>query len=484
MNPRRHIPPIHRLLDAPVIGRLTALYGRQPVGIQVRAEVERLRRLPDEELAAAIGLGREAPAAAEDGGEPRLAQLVAERIAQRVAETLDADLGQPVRRVLNATGILVHTNLGRSPLPSPVAAGLARQLDAYCDLEYDLATGRRGDRNHRADRLLRALTGAEMGLVVNNNAAAMLLAVAVLAAEAGRREIVVSRGELVEIGGSFRIPDVLAQAGARLVEVGTTNRTRLADYAAALGPATAALLKVHPSNYRVTGFTAEVSAATLADLGRRGGVPVLVDEGAGLLRPSADPRRAPQLGDHPSLAELMGAGVDLACGSGDKLLGGPQAGLLVGRRDLVERCRHHPLYRALRPNRATLAALDCVLRTHLAGGPLPLDRLWPEAEDHRARLEAAVERLPGAEIVEADAYVGGGSSPERPIPGPALSMPGGDDLLERLRAGDPPVVGYLREGRLILDLRTVDPEDDELLLAALRAARDEDTFVGVEEGAD
>jgi L-seryl-tRNA(Ser) seleniumtransferase len=463
------------VLDAPAIGRLAALYGREPVGIQVRAEVERLRRLGGDELRLALGASPD-----DGGGAPAVSAAPPESawialVARRAGERLAARLGPPVRRVINATGILVHTNLGRAPLPPAVAAELPALLDASCDLEYDLASGRRGDRNDRADRLLQALTGAEMGLVVNNNAAALVLALAVLV-DGERRQVVVSRGELVEIGGSFRLPDVLAQAGAELVEVGTTNRTRLADYAAAAGPATAALLKVHPSNYRVTGFTAGVGAAALADLGRRRGVPVLVDEGSGLLRPPEDPRRAPQLGDHDSLSALIAAGVDLACGSGDKVLCGPQAGLLVGRRRWVERCRRHPLYRALRPNRATLAALEAVLRLHLAGAPLPLDRLWPDPAAHGERLRRAASRLPGAELVAAEAYVGGGTAPERPIAGEALALPGGDELLEKLRRGDPPVVGYLREGRLVLDLRTVDPADDEPLLAALRAARDEDTL--------
>jgi L-seryl-tRNA(Ser) seleniumtransferase len=286
----------------------------------------------------------------------------------------------------------------------------------------------------------------------------------------GRRQAIVSRGELVEIGGSFRVPDVLAAVGAELVEVGTTNRTRLADYAAALSPATAVLLKVHPGNFRVSGFTAAVGAAALADLGRRHGVPVVVDEGSGLLTP----RREPQLADHDSLATLVAAGCDLACGSGDKLLGGPQAGLIVGRREAVERCRRHPLYRALRPDRTTLAALELVLRRHLAGAPAPLDRLWPDPAAHRRRLEEAAAALAAAgveaAIVPAHAYLGGGSAPERPIPGEALALAGGDDLLAGLRTGAPPVVGYLSEGRLVLDLRTVAPDDDRALIAAVGAA--------------
>jgi L-seryl-tRNA(Ser) seleniumtransferase len=469
VDPRRHIPPIHRLLDAPALGRLVELYGRQQVRIHLRAEVEALRRAAGDELAKIFG---EEKRSGDDTATalplPPPGAAWTQLIVRRTGARLDAAVGRPVRRVINATGILIHTNLGRAPLPPQVAAELPHLLDAYCDLELDLENGRRGDRNHRADRLLRAATGADAGLVVNNNAAAVLLALAAHLDDR-RRQVVVSRGELVEIGGSFRIPDVLTQVGAELVEVGTTNRTRLADYAAAVGPRTALLLKVHPSNYRLSGFTAEVGAAALADLGRRSGVPLVVDEGSGLLRPHP----APQLADHSSLTDLVAAGAALACGSGDKLLGGPQAGILVGSGDAVGRCRHHPLYRALRPNRATLAALEAVLRMHLADSPMPLDRLWPDPEEHRRRLEKAAGRLPGAEIAPADAYVGGGSAPERPVPGEALSLPGDDALLVRLRTGEPPVVGYLKEGRLVLDLRSVAAEDDEALLAAVRAARDD-----------
>jgi L-seryl-tRNA(Ser) seleniumtransferase len=384
------------------------------------------------------------------------------RLPRRIAERLEAEYGGGLERVINATGIFLHTNLGRAPLPGSVAAGLAPLLDAACDLELDLDTGRRTRRNRRVEPLLTALTGAEGALVVNNNAAALLL---VLAALAAGREVVVSRGELVEIGGSFRIPEILTAAGARLVEVGTTNRTRLADYAAAIGPQTALVLKVFPSNYRLSGFVAAVAPAALADLAHRHGLPLLVDEGSGLLRP----HRAPQLRAHPSLAELVAAGADLACGSGDKLLGGPQAGVLVGRRELVERCARHPLYRALRPDRAALATLEAVLRLHLRQQELPLDRMWPDAAAHRARLERLAARV-GAEVVAAVGFLGGGSAPEAPIPGEALALRGSDDLQRRLRLGDPPVVGYLRGERLILDLRTVDPADDEALAGAVERA--------------
>ncbi|HEX6200988.1 MAG TPA: L-seryl-tRNA(Sec) selenium transferase, partial [Thermoanaerobaculia bacterium] len=309
--------------------------------------------------------------------------------------------------------------------------------------------------------------------VVNNNAAAVVLALTALAAGPERR-VVVSGGGRVEIGGSFRIPEMMAAAGAELVEVGTTNRVRLADYRAALDRGGAALLlKVFPSNYRIVGFTASVPPAELAALGRERGVPVMVDEGSGLLRRHP----APQLADHPSVEELVAAGCDLVTASGDKLLGGPQAGLLVGRREVVERLRRHPLYRALRPDRATYAALEAVLRRHLAGAPMPLDRLWPDPEAHRRRLDGVARTLaeaggPEPEVVPAEAFLGGGSAPERPIPGEALALPGGGRLLARLRAGEPPVVGYLREDRVLLDLRTVDPEDDGELVGAVARAWD------------
>jgi L-seryl-tRNA(Ser) seleniumtransferase len=365
--------------------------------------------------------------------------------------------------VLNATGILIHTNLGRSPLPAEVARALPALVDAYCDLELDLATGRRGDRNRRVEGLLRAVTGAEAALVVNNNAAALLLALVALAS--GRR-VVVSRGELVEIGGSFRIPEILAAAGVELVEVGTTNRTRLADYDAAIGSGTALLLRIFPSNYRMSGFVESVSAEALVDLGRRRGVPVLVDEGSGLLAP----HRSLELREHQSLSALAALGCELACGSGDKLLGGPQAGIVVGRERAVRACARHPLYRALRPDRITLAALELVLRRHLAGLEAPLDRMWPDPEAHGRRVRAAAAALRG-EVAVVLGYLGGGSAPEQGIPGEAVVLPQDDALLQRLREGEPPVVAYQKDGRLVLDLRTIDPADDASLIAAVAAAR-------------
>lgn len=443
---RRQIPAVDRLMAEPDFRHLIEVYGRDLVRRRLRQELEGLRsRVADGRLAQAVEIDRE------------VVSLRA-RLAAHFAE----ELGNGLQRVLNATGIFLHTNLGRAPLPQRVAVSLPPLLDAYCDLEFDLKQGRRGERNRRAERLLTALTGAEGALVANNNAAALVL---VLSALARGREVVVSRGELVEIGGSFRIPDILEAAGAKLVEVGTTNRTRVADYEKVIGTRTALLLKVHPSNYRVSGFVESVEIPALVELGHKHDLPVLMDEGSGLLRPHP----AAQLSGHPSFQELLAGGCDLVCGSGDKLLGGPQAGLLVGKKSLVQRCRSHPLYRALRPDRTVFAALEEVLRAHLAGGSMPLDRLWPDPALQRSRLERVAAEL-GAEIIAAQGYLGGGAAPERPIPGEALALRGDSAMLERLRVGDPPVVGYIHEGALILDLRTVAEEDDESLICAVRSA--------------
>ena len=444
---RRRLPAVDQLLAQPEYERLVALYGRAAVVRQIRSELSALRdRLASKKSSSSGPL-----------------EAAIETMTQGILRALESGIGRRIHRVLNCTGIFLHTNLGRSPLPRSVASGLTPLLNAYCDLEIDLASGRRGDRNQAAERLLCELTGAEAGLVSNNNAAALVL---VLAELARGREVVVSRGELVEIGGSFRIPDILMAAGSHLIEVGTTNRTRISDYQKAIGPETALLLKVDPSNYRMSGFVESVEASDLAQLSREIGVPLLVDEGSGVLTPHP----APQLSDHRSVRELIQAGCDLVCGSGDKVLGGPQAGLLVGRQELVDRCRRNPLYRALRPDRAVFATLQAVLHLHLRGDEMPIDRLWIDGSELQPRLESMADVI-GAEVVEAEAFVGGGAAPERPIVGRALALPGSSALLERLRLGEPPVVGYLREGRLILDLRTVSPEDDALLIEAIRQAR-------------
>ncbi|MXW03281.1 MAG: L-seryl-tRNA(Sec) selenium transferase [Holophagales bacterium] len=436
----RRLPAVGHLLQESPLAELTGLYGREALRVQatrvldaVRAEI--LAGIDDDELAERI-----------------------RGLPETVRAALEAE-APPIRRVLNATGVFLHTNLGRAPLPREVVADLADRLDAYCDLEMSLETGFRGDRGRRVEHLVRALTGAEAALVVNNNAAALALALSSLASG---REVLLSRGELVEIGGSFRIPDILEASGARLIEVGTTNRTRIADYERAVRPGVSLVLKVYPSNYRIQGFVEEVDPATLADFAHRHGLPLLVDEGSGMLRPEA----APQLRRHQSFQDLIDAGCDLVCGSGDKLLGGPQAGLIAGREPIVARLRESPLYRALRPGRLVLTALDAVLRRHLAALPMPIAALWRDDEEHRRRVETLAARL-GGKAVRGSAYVGGGSAPEREIEGwvVALTVPAG--VAARLRQGEPPVVGYQREGRLFLDLRTVDPEDDEALASAV-----------------
>ncbi len=444
---RRRLPSVDRLLNHPRIERLEELYGRELVRVQARRTLDELRS---------------ALAADPEGAEIELSSAL-DALPERLEAGLVAALGPPLRRVLNATGIFLHTNLGRAPLPREVARRLPEFLDAYCDLELDLERGERGDRNRRVSGLLDALGGSEASLVTNNNAAALVL---ILAAHARGREVVVSRGELVEIGGSFRVPAIIEAAGCRLVEVGTTNRTRIADFERAIGPETGALLRVFPSNYRISGFVEAAPVAELVDLARSRGLPLVVDEGSGLLRPHS----APQLAGHGSIRELVAAGCDLVCGSGDKLVGGPQAGLIFGLRSRVDVCRRHPLYRAVRPDRAAFAALEGVLRLHLAGRPLPLDRLWPDPNEHDRRLELVAGQL-GAEVITADAFLGGGSAPEEPIAGPVLAIEPSNALLRELRLGDPSVVGYIKAGRLLLDLRTVDVSDDASLVSAVVSAR-------------
>jgi L-seryl-tRNA(Ser) seleniumtransferase len=364
--------------------------------------------------------------------------------------------------VLNATGVIVHTNLGRAPL---APAALARAVDvggSYSNLELDLESGTRGSRQAHVAAALARLTGAEAALVVNNNAAAVLLA---LAALAEGREAVVSRGELLEIGDGFRIPDVLARSGARMVEVGTTNRTRAADYEHAIGPDTALLLRVHQSNFRIVGFTEIPTTEELAAVARAAGLVLVDDLGSGSL---AD------VGDEPTAASSLAAGADLVCFSGDKLLGGPQAGIVVGRADLVERLRRHPLQRALRADKLTLAALEGTLALHedpeRARREIPVLRMLDEpVEQVRERAER-LAGLIGGEVEETVARVGGGALPLAELPSAACAIE--ESLAALLRVGDPPVIGIVRDGRLLLDARTLsDAEVDEAARAVLRARR-------------
>jgi len=363
-----------------------------------------------------------------------------------------------LQAVVNATGVLLHTNLGRAPLATSTGA-------TYTNLELDLATGTRGSRRGRAGSLIARTAGAEAALVVNNGAGAVLL---VLAALARGRSVAVSRGELVEIGGGFRIPEVLATSGAHLVEVGTTNRTRVADYAAVDGDV-GALLKVHRSNYRLTGFTEEATVPELARLGP----PVVVDLGSGLLDASCPwlPDGPPAwLRDEPAVRQTLAAGASLTIFSGDKLLGGPQAGVIAGRADLVDLCASHPLYRALRPGVHVLTALQDVAMTYLRrdGPALPF---WRMATATTSELRIRADALAVGEVVSCLSVTGGGTLPGIEIPSAGIALDG--DRTAALRARRPrPVIARVVDGRTVLDLRTVDPSDDEALGAAVRAVAD------------
>ncbi len=427
-DPRRQVPRTDTLLAAgqltPVIERL----GRVLVKDAIRAVQERVRS------------GAVAPADA-------------------VAAVLAAlpDSAVSLRPVLNATGVLVHTNLGRAPLSAAAVEAVAAAAGTT-DVELDLRTGRRGQRGEAALAALRAaVPAAQAALVVNNCAAALAL---VATALGQGRELVIARGELVEIGDGFRIPELLESTGARLREVGTTNRVTAEDYLRALGPDTGAVLKVHPSNFVVRGFTREVPVAELAAALAGTGVPLVADVGSGLPAPN------PVLPDEPDLQTTLADGADLVLASGDKLLGGPQAGLVLGRADLVQRLRRHPLYRALRVDKTTLAALEATLR-----GPLPPVRrmLAADAADLRVRADALAGRLAAAGVdaaaVDSAARVGGGGAPEHPLPSAAVSLP--EHFAVDLRTGSSPVVGYVDAGRALLDLRSVLPEDDGILAAAV-----------------
>jgi L-seryl-tRNA(Ser) seleniumtransferase len=416
---------------------------------------ERLRALPSvDRLATSVARAELADRRAEVLGgatdDPDLVSRARER------------LRPSPRRVLNATGVVVHTNLGRAPLAAAARAAVATAADGYSDLELDLASGERGSRHAHVETLLREVTGAEAGLAVNNCAAAVLLAAAALAGPG--RDVVVSRGQLIEIGGGFRIPEVVAQAGARLVEVGTTNRTRLGDYGAALTERTGAILRAHPSNFRTLGFTEEVEIEALCSLG----VAVVDDVGSGVL---ADDLAL--LAQEPAVRRSVRAGAVVVCFSGDKLLGGPQAGVMVGTREAVDACRRHPLARAVRIDKLSLAALHATLALYRdperARAELPvLAMLDASPETLEARAARLAQGCDG-EVVAATAKVGGGALPLLELPGPAVALDVA--LAEPLRLGDPPVIGRIAGGRLLLDVRTLTDEEADLAAAAVRAVR-------------
>jgi L-seryl-tRNA(Ser) seleniumtransferase len=432
-NPLRELPSVDELAASRELEAFVEQHGRPFVVAAARAALERAR----EDVKAGFPAG----------------DLVA-----RTAGELEGRLRPSLRRVLNATGVVVHTNLGRAPLAEAALERMHEVGAGYSNLEHDVEAGSRGSRQDHVAALLRDLTGAEAALVVNNNAAAVLLA---LAALAEGREVIVSRGELIEIGDGFRIPDVLARSGAILVEVGTTNRTRLADYERAVGDRTAALLRVHQSNFRLVGFTEQPRARDLASLADRHGLALVEDLGSGALV---------ETGDEPTAAASIQAGAHVVTFSGDKLLGGPQAGIAVGRADLIEHMRRHPLQRALRPDKLTLAALEGTLALYRTGADrVPVLRMLAEpAEAVRARAER-LATLTGGTVEETTARPGGGSLPLTEIASYACAL--SLELAEPLRRGEPAVIGIVRDGRLLLDCRTLaDAEVDEVA-AAVRSAR-------------
>ena len=437
--------------------------------------VAALRDIPRRRLTETVRdvLAAERRRVLEAGGAP----LAIDALAERVAGLLTRGGAFSLAPVINATGVVLHTNLGRALLSPLARERLVSAAQAYSNLEMDVARKERGSRYSHLEGLLRRLTGAPASLVVNNCAAAVLLALETLA---HGKEVVVSRGELIEIGGEFRIPDIMRRAGAVLREVGTTNRTHLKDYAAAIGPETGLLLKVHASNYRVVGFTASVSTAELVELGRARGVPVMEDLGSGCL---VDLTRH-GFPHEPTVPEVVAAGVDLVSFSGDKLLGGPQAGIVVGRGDLVERLARNPLNRALRIDKFTVAALEATLYAYEAGDALttiptlamltePLASIRARARRLLRRLPAGTARALGAAIVESRSQVGGGALPTVELPTAALALGSvarpAQGLDEALRLARPPVLGRLADDRLLLDCRTIRAAEVPVLGAILAA---------------
>jgi L-seryl-tRNA(Ser) seleniumtransferase len=444
----RALPSVEQLLQTEPL-RSAAAHGPRALAVEAaRHAIERQR----EAILNRNGAAPRPPEAAD--------------LAASAVEELERAQRPTLIPVINATGVVVHTNLGRAPLAFEALEAIDSVASGYSNLEYELEEGVRGGRMAHLEGLLCELTGAEAAVAVNNNAAGVLLA---LAALARGREVVISRGQLVEIGGSFRIPDILEQSGAALVEVGTTNRTRRSDYEQAIGPETAALMRVHASNFRTVGFTEDVPIAELAGLGRERGIPVIDDLGSGLLSSRSDALGA-LLDDEPAARDSVAAGADVVCFSGDKLLGGPQAGIVVGRAELVERLRQHPLQRALRADKLTLAALEGTLALYLdAPERIPVLRMLREdVKSVRARAERLAE-LVGGEVEETIARAGGGALPLAELPSFACAVE--EELAAQLRAGDPPVIAVVRDGRTLLDCRTLTDDETDEVAAAVIACR-------------
>jgi L-seryl-tRNA(Ser) seleniumtransferase len=442
-NPLRALPQVQRLLELPEAGGLCITYGRTAVTNALRDVLAGFRAQLTSGLPAALP-------------EP---QSLLTQAAQALAERRRPGL----RGALNATGIVLHTNLGRAPLAAEAIAAVAEVAQNYCNLEFDLATGRRGSRTQSLEPLLRELTGAEAALAVNNGAAAILLALSALSAGA---EVIVSRGELVEIGGGFRVPDVIRQGGARLVEIGATNKTRLADYSNAITAETRVLLKVHQSNFRTIGFTAETSIAELAPLAQRHNLLVVADLGSGLVHETPG---SPE----PTLREALAAGADLVTCSGDKLLGGPQAGLILGKKSVVDRLRNHPLLRAVRLDKMSLAALEATLMLHRdTPERVPVHAMLRQTSATlRQRAETLLGLLGTGALERSVGFAGGGSLPEERIESWAVALTprqGAEAAAALLREGMPAVIGRISEGRMLLDMLAISDPEIPRLAAALK----------------
>jgi L-seryl-tRNA(Ser) seleniumtransferase len=470
----RVIPSVEQLRQRPAVAALLDRYGHAAVVEAIRAATAELRK----RLAAGAGV-------------PATADEAAEEIESGLGARLTAAFRSSLRPVINGTGVIVHTNLGRAPLGAAALEQIGIVGGRYCTLEYDLDEGGRGRRDEHASQLLCRLTGAEAAVVVNNNAAATML---ILAALAARRQVVVSRGELVEIGGGFRVPDVMAQSHAILREVGTTNRTRASDYEAAVSAETALILRVHRSNFTIEGFTEQPTLQELVEVGKRHGVPVVEDLGSGNLaggiaqsadlaglRPADLPWLDPFLRDEPTIQASLAAGVDVVCVSGDKLMGGPQAGIILGRTELLARIRRHPLMRAFRADKMTYAALTGTLAEYAAGRAwetVPVLRMLsrtPESIGARAAAVAAAlatSALYNCEILDGKSAIGGGTTPGLTLPTRLLALTrrglSAAALEAALRRLDPPVIGRIERDRLVLDLRTVFEDEEAALIRGLR----------------
>jgi L-seryl-tRNA(Ser) seleniumtransferase len=466
MSSYRVIPSVEQLQRQPSVAALVSMYGHDAVIDALRAETEVIRH--------AVRAGAPVPATTE---------LAADVIVTRAGARLAGSMAPSLKSVLNATGVIVHTNLGRAPLPAAAIDRIQALAGGYTNLEYDTAAGARGSRDSHAEQLICRVTGAQAAVVVNNCAAATML---VLAALARGREVIVSRGELVEIGGGFRVPDVMAQSGAQLREVGTTNRTRIGDYALAISDRTGAILRVHPSNFRIEGFTERTTLADIVALAHRFDLPVIEDLGSGFVATTnrwtsrhADAGVPSVLSREPTVQASIAAGADVVCCSGDKLLGGPQAGLVLGSAAALNRIRRHPLMRALRVDKLTYAALEATLIEYLADRADETVPVLRMALASPAEIGARAERVAGrlraagysADIIDGFSTIGGGSAPGSELPTRLIALGraglSADALEGTLRTLDPPVIARIESDRVVLDLRTVAPHDDERLIQAL-----------------